>query len=190
MHTNDRYDPFNNRLCRNVRNALSESFRSALEKKDLQPVHDVAQIFLDEPLPAYVSDYIHRRLSAYEKVLETLMSKHLANPLDIAMVIWDRQLFFETHEYLEPHWMAATGKKKRLLLALIRAAGVYVHLEQGNIGAARRIAEKAIEGLLQDKDRLTAHADPQRLLDKLKTLDPVPPTLYGTGGPPQSSIDR
>jgi hypothetical protein len=182
MNPIDRFDPFNDRLCRNVRNALSESFKSAVEKRDLQPVCQVAHSFLNEGLPACVSDYLRQRLATYEKVLVEMASKRLADPLDIALVIWDRRLFFETHEYLEPYWMAATGDEKRLFQALIRAAGAYVHLEQGNLAAAKRIAGKAIDGLTHGRERLAAHADPQRLLDKLETLDPVPPTLSGTAG--------
>jgi uncharacterized protein len=182
MNPIDRFDPFNDRLCRNVRNALSESFTSAVEKRDLRPVRRVAHLFLNEALPACVSAYIHRRLATYEEVLDALSSQRIADPLDIALVIWDRRLFFETHEYLESYWMAATGDEKRLFQALIRAAGAYVHLEQGNLAAAKRIAGKAIDGLTHGRDRLATHTDPQRLLNKLKTLDPVPPTLSGTAG--------
>lgn len=182
MNSIDRFDPFNNRLCRNVRNALSEAFVTAVEEKDLQPVGHIADSFLNEALPACVADYIHRRLATYETVLVVLDSKGLTDPLEIALAIWDGRLFFETHEYLEPHWMAAAGDEKRLFQALIRAAGTYVHLEQGNLAAARRIAGKAIQGISQGKDRLAVHTDPRRLLDKLKSLDPVPPTLSGTAG--------
>jgi hypothetical protein len=186
----DRFDPFNSRLCRNVRNALSEHFKTALEKKDLQPVHRIARHFLTAPQPTCVSDYIHNRLAAYESVVSELKEKDFADPVEIALVIWDRQLFFETHEFLEPHWMAATGDEKRFFQALIRAAGTYVHLEQGNLSAARRMAKKAIKGLTQGMARLAGHADPQRLLDKLNRLDPVPPVLAGTADPSAPSSER
>lgn len=180
MKTIDRFDPFNNRLCRNVRNALSEGFKDSLGKKDLQPVRRMAGFFNKEPLPTFVTTYIDRRLAAYQAVLSDLSSRALEDPLDIAVSIWDHRLFFETHEYLEPHWMTAKGDEKRLYQAMIRAAGTYVHLEQGNLTAAKRIAGKAIDGLTHTKDRLAFHADPQLLLDKLRKLDPVPPMLSGT----------
>jgi hypothetical protein len=165
-----------------VRNALSEAFTVAVEKETVQPASRVADFFLNDPLPVCVSDYIRQRLAAYAAVLAVLASKAVTDPLDIAMVIWDHHLFFETHEFLEPHWMVARGDEKRLLQAMIRAAGTYVHLEQGNLTAARRIAEKAIKGLLLSKDRLVRHTDLQGLLDKLITLDPVPPVLSGMAG--------
>ncbi len=178
----ERFDPFTNRLCRNVRNALSEGFKDALEKMDMLPVRRIAGFFLDDPQPACVSAYIDQRLAAYDQVLTDVSRRHLGDPLDIAVVIWDRRLFFETHEYLEPYWMKADGDEKKLLQAVIRAAGAYVHLEQGNLTGARRIAEKAVGVLEQFRSRLSAHADAGLLLDKLKTLDPVPPVLSVTAG--------
>ena len=67
-----------------------------------------------------------------------------------------------------------------MLQAIIRAAGVYVHLEQGNLIGARRIADKSLAVLERLQDRLAPYANPQLLLDKLKNLDPVPPILSGT----------
>ena len=155
MSESDRFDPFNNRLCRNVRNALSEGFKEALESRTLEPVHRTAGFFLDGDLPAVVRAYIDKRLAAYEGVLADMRDCKADDPLDIAPLIWNRRLFFETHEYLEPFWMAAEGDEKRLLQALIRAAGTYVHLEQGNRSAARRIGAKALQGIERHRQRLT-----------------------------------
>lgn len=179
MNEIDRFDPFNNRLCRNVRNALSEGFKDVLDKRDMHPVRRITSFFLNNPQPACVNDYINRRLAAYDQVLGDVSRRHFDDPLDIAMVIWDQGLFFETHEYLEQYWLTADGDEKKLLQAIIRAAGAYVHLEQGNLIGATRIAGKAIGPLERFRDRLTPHADVELLLDKLKTLDPIPPVLSG-----------
>jgi len=175
MTTIDRFDPFNNRQCRDVRNALSEAFKEVLAQKKMQPVRRIAGFFLDEGLPPVVRAYVDRRLADYEQVLADIQECRAEDPLDVAVLIWNRRLFFETHEYLEPSWMAAEGDEKRLLQAFIRAAGAYVHLEQGNLAGARRIADKALDVLESQQDRLAAHVDPRLLLDKLKRLDPVPP---------------
>ncbi len=175
-----RFDPFNNRLCRNVRNALSEGFKDALDKQDMQPVRRIAGFFLDDGPPAVINAYIDSRLAAYEQVLAGAREHRFEDPLDLAVLIWDQGLFFETHEYLEQHWMTADGEYKKLLQAIIRAAGAYVHLEQGNLTGARRIADKALAVLERQQHQLAPHADPQRLLDKLRKLDPVPPVLAGT----------
>ena len=176
-----RFDPFNDRLCRNVRNALSEGFKSSLEQKDLQPVLRIAGFFLDQHPPASVRSYIESRLVAYEKVLGKILGRRTDQPLEIAMVIWDHRLFFETHEYLETFWMKAAGDEKALLQALIRAAGTYVHLDQGNLVGARRISAKAIPVIEEKQALLAGCADVKLLLRKLKALDPDPPKLLRKG---------
>jgi predicted metal-dependent hydrolase len=172
-----RFDPFNNRLCRNVRNALSEAFKKALDQEDMQPVERVAGFLRDDRLPVYVSTYIDHRMTAYRSVLNTVAARQLHAPLDIAFVIWDRRLFFETHEYLETYWMAAEGDERKLFQAIIRAAGAYVHLEQGNLTGAKRISAKAVAVLAAHQDWLAPYTEPGVLLDKLRSLDPEPPQL-------------
>ena len=179
MNAVERFDPFNNRLCRNVRNALSEGFKEALERMDMAPVQRMAGFFREDA-PPVVRTYIDNRLAAFERVLTALRQRPSDDPLAVALLVWDQKLFFETHEYLEQYWMAADGAQKKLLQALIRAAGAYVHLEQGNLSGARRIADKALPELERQRARLAPHADPRLLLDKLRTLDPVPPKLAGT----------
>ena len=94
MIENERFDPFNNRLCRNVRNALSENFLKVLEQKKMQSVRRVAGYFLNDPVPAYVKIYIEQRLAAYEQVLTNVLNHKLDHPLEIAVAIWDQHLFF------------------------------------------------------------------------------------------------
>ena len=183
MIDSERFDPFNNRLCRNVRNALSENFKKVLEQNKMQPARRVADFFLNDSLPPCVRAYIGQRLAAYEQVLANVRDHQLDHPLDVAVAIWDQALFFETHEYLEQHWLTADGDEKKLLQAIIRAAGAYVHLEQGNLTGARRIAAKAAAVLENHQDRLAPYADPSLLLAKLRSLDPKPPMLAGTARP-------
>jgi hypothetical protein len=76
--------------------------------------------------------------------------------------------------------MTAEEDEKKLLQAIIRAAGAYVHLEQGNLSGASRIAAKAVAVLEVHQERLSPYADPQLLLAKLRALDPIPPVLAGT----------
>ena len=176
----DRFDPFNDRLCRDVRNALSEAFITALDQADLKPVRRAAGIFLEETPPEAVKAYIDDRLAAYTGVLTELRRRPSDDPLEVAFRIWDGRLFFETHEYLEQFWMGAEGERKKLFQAVIRAAGTYVHLEQGNRKGAARIAAKAIDALDCQQERLSPYIDAHLLLEKLRSLDPVPPKLSGT----------
>lgn len=176
MSPDNRFDPFNDRLCRDVRNALGEAFKSSIKERNIYPVDRVAVKILDKTLPPWVSDYVNRRLNDYTTVMATLSAQNITDPIDVSLVIWAQKLFFETHEFLEPYWMAADGEEKLLLQALIRAAGSFVHLEQGNLVAAERIAGKAIVGLFQVGDLLARHTDPKRLIDSLRNLDGKVPT--------------
>ncbi|MEJ2096694.1 MAG: DUF309 domain-containing protein [Deltaproteobacteria bacterium] len=45
MTTLPEFDPFHNRQCRNIRNALSESFIDAVQQKTLAPVRDQIERF-------------------------------------------------------------------------------------------------------------------------------------------------
>lgn len=175
MMESEHFDPFNDRLCRNVRNALSESLPEVIRQKDIAPARRIAGIFLADSPPGRASVYIHRRLAAYQAVLDTLAAGPCETPIGVAFAIWRKGLFFETHEYLESFWMAARGSQKALLQALIRAAGADVHREQGNRKAARRIAGKAIPELEKQRDRLARYTDPDHLIDKLQRLAPDPP---------------
>jgi hypothetical protein len=179
MNRADRFDPFNSRLCRNVRNALSESFRKALAQRQILPVQRVAEALSEERLPESVIAYLDHRMDLYRQTLADVRTRQLDPPLAIALAIWDRGLFFEMHEYLEPYWMAARGDEKRFLQALIRAAGAYVHLERGKVDAARRLAGKAASVLEICPERLAPFTSPRILTRALRSLDPVPPTLSG-----------
>ena len=119
----ERFDPFSDRLCRNVRNALCESLPEVLEQKDVSPARRIAALFLDDSPPTAVVRYIRHRLEAYQAILDALTSSPTADPLGIAMTLWNQGLFFETHEHLEPYWFRSEGDEKALLQALIRAAG-------------------------------------------------------------------
>ncbi len=176
----ERFDPFNNRLCRDVRNALSEAFIDALQQSALQPVQRTAGTFAADALPGPVKGYVDHRLAAYSRVMAAFRRQPPKDPLATAFRIWDEGLFFETHEYLEQFWMDADGERKQLFQAIIRAAGAYVHLEQGNRKGAARIAAKAVEGLESRQEQLSRHIDVQLLLEKLRNLDPQPPILSGT----------
>ncbi len=181
MNRTDRFDPFNSRLCRNVRNALSEGFRKALAQGRILPVQRIAETLAEDRLPGCVTTYLDNRMNLYRQTLADVRARRLDQPLAVALTIWDRGLFFEMHEYLEPYWMAATGDEKNFLQALIRAAGAYVHLEQGKFPAAKRLAGKAVTVLDSHPDRLAPFTSPEILSSALRSLDPAPPKLSGAG---------
>ena len=81
------------------------------------------------------------------------------------------------HEILEPAWIGASGDEKRLLQALIRAAGVYINLELGYEQRARKICAKALPVLKELHEELTGSIDGKALIVALETLSTDPPRL-------------
>ena len=170
------FDPFRDRLSRDIRNDLSESLLTCRTQLRLSPAQAVADRYLATNLePCYV-DYIHDRLDRYARFLAVVAKE----PADVAwqgFVLWDLELFFEVHEILEQAWMHACGDEKIFFQALIRAAGVYIKREYGFHDAAAKMAAKAVPVLAANAHRLAVHIDPQRLLAALCTAKEKPPLL-------------
>ena len=172
-----RFDPFADRLCRDIRNDLSAAFVRGLARQDLAPVEAAAAGFLSRDLPGLYRDYIAARLKKYRQALALIQVRRLDSTLARALVLWDEELFFEVHELLEPAWLAAVGQEKMILQALIRAAGTYVQLERGNREGARKMAARAQATLAANRAVVSPLFDLDLLLDKLGRLDPMPPRL-------------
>lgn len=142
-----KFDPFNDRLARDIRNSLS----SALVKSLTEPSHlvQIGNFYLDsDQLLPHHRDYIHERLRRYQAVQETIMTHQAKGFVCPALAMWDEQLFFEVHECLEGEWYPAPpGDRKKALQALICAAGTFVHQEQGNKQGRDKMSARAIKGL-------------------------------------------
>lgn len=170
------FNPFTDRLSRDIRNDLSSSLVECLETGELSPAEEVARRYLaDHAQPPY-ADYIRQRLQRYEQALETIHGNS-DDPIWRSTVLWNLELFFEMHEVLEHAWYTAQGDTKRIMQALIRAAGVYVKLGCGYQPQARKMADKAIEVLSAHQDFLNRYFEPEPLLEALRELDPKPPRL-------------
>ncbi len=173
-----RFNPFEDRLSRDIRNDLSASLPQVLESRCLDSAQSVADAYLRENPAELYREYIDRRLAAYRLALESLAPSGSPEPLTTAAILWDLGLFFEVHEVLELHWLQATGELKQLLQALIRAAGVYIYLEAGYPQRSAKIAGKAVPVLR----RLRGLAAEQLNIDDLiaaleEPIDATPPTL-------------
>jgi len=149
---------------------------SSLQAGNLQISKDTAAKFGDNIEP-YCQEYIYSRLKRYEKVLTLAKNHDFKDVFRVALHIWDEGLFFEVHEYLEYHWLRSSGNSKKVLQAMIRAAGTYVHLEQGNMKGAGKMSSKAIDALEAGREFLPAYLNLDLLLSKLRNLDPQPPKL-------------
>lgn len=171
-----KFEPFQDRLSRDIRNDLSSSLSQAMEEQDIAPSLSVADRYLKLNPGHCYTGYIQARLSGYRNFLEIIRQ----GPNDIfwqALVLWDQKLFFEVHEVLEHAWLKSGGEEKLVLQAMIRAAGVYIKLEYGYRESARKIANRALPVLEEHKEFLAAYFEPEKLLRCLRNLTLPPPDL-------------
>lgn len=150
---------------------------SALRTKNLQRTLVLAAQYSGHGVEPFQKEYIQDRLGRYEKVLKSVQDQRFDDVCNIALHLWDEELFYEVHEYLEFHWKKAGGNEKKLLQAMIRAAGTYIHLGHGNLKGAGKMAHKAIETLTANRGMIPESLDLDLLLVKLRNLDPIPPKL-------------
>jgi hypothetical protein len=138
------FDPFNDRPSRTVRNTLSKMLEGCLGRREIfheQPT-DLLHRFPQPPYAAYIRDRIARYRAA-----TTRMRSAIDSPMIQAAILYRHGLYFEAHEVLEPHWLAAAGEEREGLKGLIQAIGVFVHREAGHSAAAQKLARKAIDRL-------------------------------------------
>lgn len=150
---------------------------AALSAMDPAEYLDIARKWRSQRLSAPYIDYLDTRLQRYDLVLNAIRTDQIDDPLHRAVVIWNAELFFEVHDHLEAIWHSASGDERQALKGLIKAAGVYIHLEQHHLPAAESLAKKSYDLLRQYPHCLSFIANYEMLLEKLKNCDPDPPRL-------------
>jgi hypothetical protein len=178
MSKDDFFDPRNDRLARDIRNNLARAFVKRLDPDlDLAPVRELASHLLSDGPTSLHQDYINDRLHRFQDVKETIRDQGIEDDLQRALVLWDQELFFETHEVLEKLWLKAEGIEKLILQALIRAAGYFIHLGTGNLVGAEKMAGKAYETLNKYKEKPLTIKGLGLLLECLRHRETTPPKL-------------
>jgi len=171
------FDPFESRLCRNVRNGLGQALLAALPDGDLPAVLDRARAVVPAGADSAVRRYVATRIEKYRVLFNALPAagQPATDEWTIAQYLWDQALFFECHEWLEGVWRQREGATQKMVQALIWAAGAYSHLEYSRIEAAAKLAARAVRALAQYRAQVPAQFDADILIDKLADLDPEPP---------------
>ncbi len=170
------FQPFADRLSRDIRNELSKAFVRSLAEGTPAAFSKVAEKFLAGAPDLCYRDYIDDRLERYGRILDRVRAAP-ADDFRLALMAWDEQLFFEVHEILEPLWLKAEGDYKLFLQAMIRAAGCYMKDEAGYPGPAARLAAKALPVLVENRHMLAEEADADRLIRALTPPLSPPPQL-------------
>lgn len=170
------FNPFEDRLSRDIRNELSEGLALAVETGNGQALAETVARYRQQPLAECYRRYLEDRCARYAKALNAI-HPGITDPIQRGLILWDLGLFFEVHEVLEHAWYSAQGGMKLTLQALIRAAGVYIKREYGFNDSAARIAAKAVPVLKENRSILAAYFDPDQLIRSLDNADAPPPTL-------------
>jgi len=173
----DDFDPFNDRLSRDIRNTLSDTFVDALARMEPSEYRAAAEKWLAEKLAAGYVNYIQDRLHRYDLMLEKIIASRLDDALLQSLVLWNSGLFFEFHDHLERIWQKTTGDEHQALKGLIQAAGVYIHMEHNRQDAAKNLSIKSLNLIRRYSHCLAFITNLDVLTKKLENLDPVSPTL-------------
>ena len=178
---NQHFDPFASRRARDIRNGLSKALIQSLENHDPEHFRQAGKKLAARGLAPADRGYVRYRLRRYEEAFSEVQENGFSDSFRQALILWNKQLFFEAHERLETAWQEASGDNRMALKGLIKAAGVYVHREQGHEEAAKTLAGKALALLQEYGLALFPTLDLRELLGRLKRRDPVPPQLLNYG---------
>jgi hypothetical protein len=172
-----RFDPFSNRLARDIRNNLSRSFLKSLAEKNVSLFLECGAEYLQQHLEPNYEMYVTKKLLKYKKAFAAIEERKLREVLQQASIFWELELYFEMHELLEPEWKQAEGRRRRALQGLIRAAGMKVHTENNNYKAAASMGSKALADLQKYGDELEGFGSFAEVLADLRQ----PSRSFGSG---------
>ena len=149
----------------------------AVERKEPSGYRIAAENWLaGKPASEYAS-YIQDRLHRYDNVLKQITANHLDDALLQSLVIWNNGLFFEFHDHLERIWQQTRGDERQALKGLIKAAGVYIHMEYNHQQAVKSLGTKALTLIRRYSHCLAFITNLNVLMEKLNNLDPISPML-------------
>ena len=171
------FDPFSDRLARDIRNSLSEAFLRSLSLRSEAPLMEAVAAFPSGKLRPFHQAYIRERLARYRRVLGRVRGDGPDALSAQVSAAWNEALFFEVHDLLEPVWREETGERKMALKGLIQAAAAYTHLSLGRTKPAGTLAAKAARLIRLHRGALPELKKPAPLLRALERMNPVPPRL-------------
>ena len=172
-----KFDPFSDRLARDIRNTLSEAFVAALARKKQSVYQKTAEIWLNKNLLQTYVRYIHDRLQRYGHIFTQINEYQLNDVWLQTLLIWNKELFFEVHDHLETIWARTSGDEHQALKGLIKASGVFIHMEHGHQDAVERLSLKSSKLLRQYSHCLTFITNLNVLIETLAQQNPKPPRL-------------
>ena len=177
-----RFDPFNDRKARDIRNTLSSALVADLKEPGAGHVDGTAAYWLNQRPALVYNRYIREQLRRYHAIIRQIRDRRVEDACGQALYLWNAGLFFELHELLETVWHTTRGPRRTALKGLIQAAGVYVHRACGNLPAARNLARRAVRNLRGAHDSLDFIGNLDHLVTALGDPTAPAPALSAPAG--------
>ncbi len=162
------FDPFGDRMARDIRNSLSSAFISEITGYQPGEIAEVEKFWIAQTQNPIYLDYIEKMKTRYAQAMAFIQNCGCKNMYQKIIVLWNEELFFEMHELLETLYCKTTGPERAALKGLIQAAGVYIHVYRGNQKAARGLASRSRKHLLAGMKQLWFISNLVELIDNLK----------------------
>ena len=172
------FDPYSDRLARDIRNSLSSALVKELNGNDAGVLSAAADDWQEKALTPVYRNYIDDRLALYWRAIDEIRANQLVDPRYQAICLWNMGLFFEMHELLETIWRKAREPERSALKGLIQAAGVYVHFRRGKVEAARSLARRAEMYLREGRSYLGFIANLDRLIEAVADPTDAVPKIF------------
>jgi len=169
------FDPFADRLARDIRNDLSTAFVQGLDMNQDSFYRTAAERYLAGNLPPAHRDYILDRLNRYEQVLAALAQSRTTDSFEQSLVLWNNGLLFEVHERLETIWQNVSHETRKAIKGVIQAIAAYLHRQCGHDEISLRLAQKAADLLGQYGKALPASFNSASIVAWLRKPDLEPP---------------
>lgn len=174
-----KFNPFEDKLCRNVRNKLGQALVESIVNQSDGAFNAIKQTFQAHSKNKVIKEYISYRKTCLNDILKILdAANNIENREDQTLILlWNLGLFFEFHEWVEQKWKTATGDNKKALQALILSAIVYEQITYQRMKPARKTASKAVQLLEKHSHYIPLVFTTDDFILALKNCDPAPPML-------------
>lgn len=140
-----KFDPFENRACRDVRNHMGHDMATAIISQQPQMFKNSVKNILDQDISKEIEAYVLHLDACFDKALNTLqaLSTEEQNFKNQFVILWNLGLFFECHELAEEKWGNAPLRDKKGYQGLVLAAVAYEQKKYHRDVPALSVGEKA-----------------------------------------------
>ena len=174
------FDPYSDRLARDVRNSLSSALVQEITWDAAGSLMTAADVWLAKAPASTYQTYIKDRLVHYGRAIDEIRNGQIEDTRLQAICLWNLGLFFEMHELLETIWHQSRDPERSALKGWIQAAGVYVHFQRGKVDAARGLAKRAVKHLRNGRSCLAFIANLDELIEAVADPTDVAPQIIPT----------